>query len=240
MAAESLKLEHSFPEGKPSEIVIRTGSAEPIYDPTKIELSGIITSPSEYYAKRKLLMPEQTTHVIFNKEGKYIKLFINEADRFRTEVTGSLVENKFLKGLGINTETSYSIASLSKKLKNAKRFFKDPTTHQTLMLRLRNFTTKITTTTTKEDDRAGNKKESFESKVDEFVKDSPIEFTLKVPFFEGTPEMDLKITTAIDVVNGSVVMFLECEDYEVYEDQILKEIFDREKIIFKDFVIIEQ
>lgn len=241
MEDNHIKLHHTFGEGaSKAEVTILHGEAANIYDPEQVVLNGIITAPSEYYTKRPDLCPPAQTHAKFSKEDRKITLVVNEKDKFQTIVTGSLKKNKFLKSLHINSTTSYSIADLQKVLRYAKRFFNDPSKHLDLIVKLRNFTTKITSTTVKSDDRAGNKVESFESRVTDFAQANDLGFTLKLPIFDGTDDVAIAISIEIDVINGSVALYLICDDLDEMEDSLVKAIFEEEKKVFEPFVIIEQ
>jgi hypothetical protein len=240
MEDNHIKLHHNFSDGNPHVLTILHGEAATIHDPEQVVLSGVITAPSEYLTKRRELCPPAETHVVFNRDGRKITLTVNEKDHFRTVVTGSLKKNKFLQSLHINSTTSYTISDLLKTLRFAKRFFANPTKHTELIVKLRNFTAKITQTTNNADDRAGNKLQTFESKVTDFASTTELGFILKLPLFDGTDEMNIAINIEIDVINGAVALFLVCDDLDELEDSLLDSLFQAEKKHFEDFVIIDQ
>lgn len=251
MAEPNMKFDVSV-MGDKAEITMLSGQAAKIYDPEKVQLDGIITAPSEYFTKRRYVALDEanlpvevgfsrhSTHVIFNKEERKIVLTVNEHDKFATVVMGSLKFNKFLASLEINSPQSYSIAQLQKLFRFERRWFADPDKHRQLLLKLRNFTTVITVKTQQEDDRAGNKSQLFESKVSEFTKANDLGFVLSLPVFDGLEKRQIPISVEIDVVGGSVALFLVCDELDEIIDEIVTSIFDREKEIFKDIVIIEQ
>lgn len=248
---QHIKMHHEFGGTTPQTITMLTGSAAKIYDPEKVQLKGIITAPSEYFQKRSWFIgteggPQERcgidpseAHVIFNKEERKITLTVNERDKFATVVTGSLNVNKFLSSLAINS-APYTIGDLQKALRFARKWFANPDQHKNLILKLRNFTATITTTTQQENDMAGNKMQLFESKVSKFTQANDLGFTLKLPPFDGVDEELIGISVEIDVINGQVALFLVCDDLDEIEDRIVNTIFEREKEIFKDIVIIEQ
>lgn len=229
-------------EGK--ELTLRQGEALKLYDPEQIKLDGIITVPSEFYLKRKDQCLPPFTHVIFDKESKVIQLVVEDKSKFQTVVTGKLKRHKFLSSLEINSTKSYSISELQKVLRYAKRFFADPEKHKDFIISLRNFTAKITQTTTQADDRQGNKSSSFESRVEDFVKtkegDGGLYFDLKLPIFYGTDPINLRLNVEIEAINGSVALFLVCDDLDEIEDGIVTKIFEAEKTIFSELAIIDQ
>lgn len=240
MEDNHIKLHHNFSDGNPSVLTILHGEAQNIYDPAKVTLAGVITAPSEYYQKRKPLCHPDFTHVIFNDQLKSITLIVDEKDKFATVVQGQLIKNAFLEALSINCEKSYSIADLQKKLRFARRYFANPDDHKKLIVNLRNFTATITQTTQQSDDRAGNKMQHFESKVTDFTKKTDLAFTLKLPIFDGTDEENITIDVEVDVVNGTVALFLVSETLDEREADLRKAIFEKEKEIFKEIVIIQQ
>ncbi|WP_342088035.1 hypothetical protein [Dyadobacter sp. OTU695] len=250
MADNNMNFEFGVVDEKAT-LTVLTGQAAKIYDPEKVQLDGIITAPSEYFSKRRFAHVEDarlvdvgftlhSTHVIFNKEQRKIVLTVNEHDKFATVVIGSLKFNKFLDSLEINSPQSYSIAQLEKAFRFERRWFADPSKHKDLILKLRNFTAKITTTSQQENDLQGNKKAFFESKVSEFTKSTDLGFVLSLPVFDGLEKRQIPISVEIDVVGGSVALFLVCYELDEIIDEIVTSIFDREKEIFKDIVIIEQ
>lgn len=227
-----------------SEVTIRQGEALKVYDPEQIKLEGIISVPSEFYLKRKDQCLAPFTHVIFDKENKCIQLIVEDKSKFQTIVTGRLKKHKFLSSLEINSTKSYGITELQKLLRYAKRFFVDPEKHKSFIVSLRNFTAKITQTTTQADDRQGNKSNSFESRVEDFVKtkegDGGLFFDLKLPIFYGTDPMTIRLNVEIEAINGSVALFLVCDDLDEIEDGIVTKIFETEKSIFGELAIIDQ
>jgi hypothetical protein len=245
MEDNHIKLHHTFEEGTAKgEIIIRHGEAERIYDPEQVVLEGIITVPSEYYQKRKDQCPAKVTHVIFDKEAKFIKLVVTDYWKFKSLITGRLTKHKFLKSLEINSTKHYSITELQKVLRYAKRFFADPEKHKSFIVSLRNFTAKITQTTTQADDRQGNKSNSFESRVEDFVKTSEgsggLYFDLLLPIFYGTDPVSIRLTVEIEAINGAVALFLVCDDLDEIEDGIVTKVFETEKAIFSQLAIIDQ
>lgn len=249
---QHIKMHHEFGGAAPHTITMLTGSAAKIYDPEKVQLEGIITAPSEFYSKRRFMPLDEdnvpvgvgfsrhTTHVIFNKEKRTISLHVNENDKFGSVINGSLVFNKFLDSLEINSSQSYSIVQLQKLFRFERRWFADPEKHKQLLLNLRNFTTVITMKTQQEDDRAGNKMQLFESKVSEFAKKTDLDFVLNLPVFDGLEKRAIPISVEIEAISGSVALFLVCDELDEIIDEIVTTIFEQEKQIFKDIVIIEQ
>lgn len=244
MEDNHIKLHHNFEGEEPKELVIRHGSAQNVYDPEQIVLTGIITAPSEFYQKRKEQCIAKFTHVIFDKESKKIVLVVDDFYKFKSIITGKLTKHKFLNSLEINSTKSYGITELQKVLRYAKRFFADPEKHKSFIISLRNFTAKITQTTTQADDRQGNKSSSFESRVEDFVKTSEsgggLFFDLILPIFYGTDPMNIRINVEIEAINGSVALFLVCDDLDEIEDGIVTKIFETEKTIFSELAIIDQ
>jgi len=239
MDESNFKIQHTFAEGSPAEITVRHGEAPTIYDPEQIRLSGIISAPVEYYQKRPDACKPTHTHVVFDKKGKKVTLTVDDTNKFKTIVTGSLEKHAFLKTLHINSQQSYGISDLLKTLRFAKRFFAEPGKHTEFILKLRNFTAKITQTTSQTDDRQGNKKQSFESKVEEFQKEA-LSFILNIPVFEGTDPLNIKIDIEIEAINGTVQLFLICDDLEEMEDEIVSSLFSSQKKVFASLVCIDQ
>lgn len=240
MSEQHIKYHHNFKSETPSTIIIREGSAPKVYDPEQVELAGVITAPAEYLGKRPELVPTDCSHVIFNKRNRSILLIVDEKSHFKTSIIGVLEKDEFLKSLHINSTTSYTIADLAKALRFARRHFASPDDHNKLLLRLRNFTAKITQETKQTDDRAGNKMQSFESKVSEFSTANELGFVLRRPIFKGLEKQNINIRIEIDVNNGQVALYLVCDELEEMEDALLESIFSEQKAVFEKYVCVEQ
>lgn len=63
------------------EIIIRSGDAEEIFYPIRVDLSGVITAPGKFYEKRKDLHDPNKSHVVYDKLAGTIKLVVDEQNK---------------------------------------------------------------------------------------------------------------------------------------------------------------
>lgn len=130
-------MDHNFtitPSG--DTMIIRTGEAEKIYPPRKVNITGNIQAPSEYFNKRAHEIADKLhlTHVIVDIENLKISLIINETNEFAEYISGTLELFKDFVDFGINRQKKYGIQELYKMLKLKRAYFQRREDHATTLL----------------------------------------------------------------------------------------------------------
>jgi hypothetical protein len=221
-------------------LVIQHNEAEKIYERQKINLSGIITTPSEFLKKREGLIDPKQGHVTFDKAGKTIVLVTEDEDFFQKTITGKLKMNPFLAKLKINSDEGYTIGDLKKLFRYQKRHFEDKAKHSTMMTQLQNYTAKVTKTVNERDNRQGDKAISIEQQIDSFGKDYNFDFDLFTEIFEGMGKQKISFKVEKEAVNGSVLLYLVNDDWDEILDDAIEAIYSIERAIFSEFAIVNK
>lgn len=215
--------------------VIRLGEAPKLYDPVALSVSGNIHAPAEFFKSRKMLkngsyFNRESTIVLVNRNSKTIELRVNESDKFRDTILGSLKNSQEYKDFGLNTDQTWTASDLAKFLKRRLHLFPQKDKALELISSLKNSKTKVTENTEKRLDDRGGKMDLVERSIE---TDIPLCFTVVIPLFDGFEAEEVKVEICLDKSAGSVVCMLESiETIERMEKQ-LDEIIDSEIAEFK-------
>ena len=216
----------NLPEGI-AELTIRKGEAPKVLQPVKIEFSGDITAPGNYFEDRnnRKLFKADTAHVRVNKDTAVIVLIEDERSENRTLISGQLKHNDELMALGIMPLTKgipYEKSQLVRLFKFNKRFFIDKDVHKKIMEGLATFNYTRTVYGESKDDQKGNFREVYEQKLKQNIQ---LKFSLKMPLFKGFEEKSFNVEIVPEITDGSTTFFLESVELnELYLEQ-------KEKII---------
>lgn len=238
---ENLNLKLEFAPGESQKLlVIRHDEPLPHREPTPVTIEGIITTPSEFLAKRGDQCDPKKCYVIFSKKGLSITFVVNESDHFKTRITGTLKLAPFLKGLKINSDSGYTIKELAAALKFQRMHFKNKVDHKNLMFTLENFTAKVETVKGEANDHKGDKKKFVNEKIVQFGESSNLDFVLLTQIFEGGPKVEVPIRVDMEPRDGDVNLFLMYDELEEDKESAVEEIFTTEMEKFKEFPVIEK
>lgn len=219
------------------ELVIRTGEAEKIMYPNKVRLSGVISAPALFYAKRKTLHDPNKCHVVFDKQKGVIRLVVDEqANERNYEVIGEITENKDLEEFAINSGQTFTIKELMQTLKFNRVHFADKDDNAKIVLALQNFKAKIEKTLEDSSNLRGNETKTSITKMEHELQES---FMLKMPIFKGGEEKTFRVDVCVQVSDGSVVVWLESRDLKDMEVAGRSAIMDVELKNFAEIVCVE-
>lgn len=223
-------------EGKPHVIILREGDAAPIVLPNQVSLSGTIDAPRDYATVRSSEIAAEKAIVQYHYENGYIKLNVDPIDKYAATVLGTLVENKDIKSLGINTTSTTTIPELARLLKMRRDLFTDRDKHTALLGNLNKFKVKAQAQIESESSDRGNKKGSFEVTV---TTDIPLDFTLKMPLFVGQPEQTFKVEVCFDVRDNGLDVWLESVELAEALKSAKKSIIDEQLKSFSTLVKVQ-
>ncbi len=220
------------------ELVIREGKAPDVDVPQKVSLSGIISAPSAFAAKRSQLWNKDNCHVVVNRLAGKITLIVDETSPRATVVTGTLTLNPKLMHFGINTDKMWKLGDLAKFVRMNRISFAYPQEHTELLDKLVKFSAKIEAEIKHEDDKRGNTLHLIQKRVQNEI---PLGFELLEPVWVGFKPTMLHVDILCDLHDGGVMDFwLEsvplAEEVHTQRDSII----EGELLCLKDFVIIEQ
>lgn len=228
------------------EIVFRDGSALPLREPVKINISGDINTVKSFINKRKVtaapgkaglqeINPDRAI-VIVDKAGLSIGLYLDRESAYGTEVLAKLELEPELLKFGIETGKKMSQQELIKLLKYGKRWFYDTAAHSELLLAYMKLDVRVTADLKNDaPDNKGNRMNSFEKKV---TSNIPDDFIMSIPLFKGQESKKFRVEIAMDSTDGSVKFWLEsvemAELIDIESERLLKLQADH----CKDYVVI--
>lgn len=215
------------------DLVIRTGDAEDIIKPRKIDIRGDVNAVTQYLSLR---LPDNhrastlqdidpaKAIVIVSVEKGTITFESDPNHPLGTTITSSLTTNPDLQKFCINTETKYSKDSLVRLLKHARRFFPNVDQYESLVEKLMRLNLDMHLGIKTESDFRGNKDVAVRKSV---RTDVPEYFILSMPLFKGAPPTTFKVDICLDVTDGSVQFWLESAEMtdlgEVYKHNAMAE-----------------
>lgn len=220
-----------------NEIVIRKGDALPLKEPKVINLSGIITTPADWVAKRVTTIEQLKTHVVADYTNRTITLTIDEENHYQIVIAGKLEIFPELSKLSINGNSTYDEKELLKKLNFFGRWFTDKSAHKELLSRLQSFKAKVNMTFTNADDFKGT---AAIEKLTKIEHEIPLEFVLSIPVFAGGEEKSFKVEICVSVRDGGISFWLESVELHEIISKVTDEIFEKELARLSDYAIVKK
>jgi hypothetical protein len=220
-------------------LVIRTGEAEKIYPPKKVNITGNIQAPGEYYQKRQPQISDKLhlTHVIVDIENLTIKLTINETSEFAEYVSGKLEHFKEFTDFGINRQKKYGIQELYKMLKLKRAYFQRREDHAVILEQLRKFEAKTEIEFQSMNDFKGA---TALKKIESCKTNLTYNFVLNIPIFKGFPPSSFPVEIEFEPHDGGIICWLASQDLAELEIKNRDEIMDKEIKQFDSVVVIKQ
>ncbi len=222
-------------------LIIREGEAPKQLDaikPNKVHISGVISSPREFYSKRKQLHNKDKCHILYDVLKGCIILVVDENySNDNYQITGTLEKNSELEKFRINTGHHFEPKQLLDVLKFNRIYFANTADNAKICLALQNFKAKVNTALENSNDLRGDKLNNLHSKIEHDLQES---FVLDITIFKGQPKTQFKVDICVELRAGEVYVYLESvqlKDLQMSQsDGILKE----ELKSFGDIVCIEQ
>lgn len=219
------------------ELVIRTGAAEVLRDPTKLEISGNIDAPRRFKAVRGKEITAEKSLVTVNRQELRIILTADTTSHFSTVITGEMEINEDLQGFSINANKRFSREDLASFLKLNRIFFKDRDAHAKLISAIKTLKADVSTSIEQSNDNRGNRANNFDKKVT--ANDVPLNFVLEMPIFKGDYKKSFVVDVCFDILDARVIFWLESVDMAELIIESRDEIFNNELKAFEGLTIIE-
>lgn len=224
------------------DVVIRTGDAPRILQPQKVEFTGHITSPANYFEQR--LAEEKfdctVSHVEIDKRNLSITLIEDETSEIANRISGKLSIDPDLLAFKISPITQVHDRSKSdfvRFLNLNKRFFSNKEEHKKLINGLAEFAYKREVNGESKDDLKGSFRELYEQKLKASIN---LSFTLVIPIFDGYEEKKFKVDIIPNITDGSVSFSMDSvEVAEIYHAE-LEKILGAEEKRFKKILILRK
>lgn len=220
---EGLKVNVTSENG---EVVIRTGEAAPLFMPVKYSFSGLIDAPASFYAARTAAQSNyfnpKDAVVMVDLDKRQIQLIRNVNDTLSDHITGTIFGESFLPKFKINTGECWTPQDLSKFLKRNKFHFESHEQSLLIVSKLNKLKVETNATIQADNDKRGNKSQSFEQKTSSEIPES---FVLNMPIFQNGQPLSFKVNIEFDVQGSSVFCYLESDDlHQITKDQVDAEI----------------
>lgn len=233
---------------KPIEIVLREGTAAkavealPTKAPESISMSGVISTPFDWLAKRIDTIDQKFSHIKVDRESMTIALTVNESDAYtKNTITGTVQLSEVFEKFGINNEKkAWEPARLGQFLRLNRGVFEDKEKCMVMVSALKNFTANAKSEIQKQQDPSGSRAEVFRQQVESNL---PKSFSVILSVFKGTPKEAIDIEFDHYLSDGDVYLQLVSpganEMVESYRDSCIDQVLDKIKEIAPDIAILE-
>lgn len=174
------------------EVIVLTGSAEPLYHEKGIDVkAGSINSAHEYLSK-KVVDVEKIQHskIEFSYDGLYINLYYAARDRNPDTILGCLKLHPDLLKFSINTTKTYNTFELADFIKMNRHYFENKEYAMKLVSELRGFEGKVNKEVEAKADTRANQKILINQTVESNI---PAGFILVLPVFVGQEKVRLEV-----------------------------------------------
>lgn len=241
-------------------LIVREGKAMELKEPLVINIAGDIDTVKSFVAKRYLkedpLTADQraavvtdnynlqqfykeTAVVTFDKKNLSISLDVNPQDFYGPKVSGKLEVSDELAPFKINEPSGiFSREQLVKLLRFNKRFFSDAAVHDNVLKAFQSLSLTGNTSLDASNDNRGNAAAKFEKKIDS--SKIPTTFYMNIPVFKGQEPKKFLVEICLDSSESSVIFWFESVELAELKDAIVDGIFDEQKKLFADFVIVNK
>ena len=223
------------PEDGVKVVEIRTGDAQKIEYPVKVEIDGVTSAPFEFFKKRIVMFESaeeklhdtNRVHLLVDKENGSLILVMDENYEKGTCVTGSVQLNKYLQEFTINTDKTYKANDLAKLLKTRKMWFTDPNQCGTLVHNLQHFEGQWTTRIQQVNNQKGNTVDSLARTLESEV---PLNFSLTIPPYKGMEPKTFNVEVMVDYDGSNIRFYLESVELMTLQMELkVKEIEEQVK-----------
>lgn len=227
-----------------NEIIIREGEALPPVAPVKLQLAGDINSIGNFLKIRKdhyedLQAPStETAVVIVDKAAGTIILQLDPTNPYGGVVTGKLEMSDELKKWGVQQNKIYNLKDLVYLFRHNKLDFDLGSVAIEMEKAYMSFNIKqYIELDQQQPDQKGNRKNSFEKKVD---MNLPTEFNLNIPIYKGFPATVFRVELCLNPRENAVDFWFE--SVELHELLITEKdrIFNDQLKACEGFVIINK
>jgi hypothetical protein len=220
---ESNELKFTVENGV-KELVILSGSADPIYHEKGIDVKGASIDSAYEYLSKKVVDPDKIQHskIHFSYEGLYINLYYAARDRNCDMIEGSLKLHPDLLKFSINTNKTYNTFELADFIKMNRHYFENKEYAMKLVSELRGFEGKVNREIEAKADTRANQKMLINQTVESNI---PAGFILVLPVFVGQEKVRLEVEISI---TADFSCSLISPDLKQLVDEETKKILDAE------------
>ena len=233
---------------KPIEVIIRKGEApKPVEQlatkaPIRTDVSGVISTPTDWLDKRISEINQKKAHVLVNREDMTITLIVNEDDEYNKGVVKGKVEftEIFTKTKINDPKAAWEPERLGQFFRLNRGLFTNKEECMKLVSALKNFTAHAKSEIQKQKDPNGSRSEVFRQEVETNL---PKDFTLSLSIFKGTPKVNVVVEFDHYVADGDCLLQLVSpganEIVESYRDKCLDDVIGKIRQVAPEIAIME-
>lgn len=182
---------------------ILQGAAKVIPEPLNVDVAGTITAPANYLEKRIDVILVCAAHVLVNQNEGTICLVVDEKNKYKDTIKGSLTLNPDFEKFGINKGVQRDTFDLADFIKMNRFFFVDKNVALKLISELKNFKAKVN----KQIENSTNDRGNSRFLQDQIVESNiPESFDLSIPIFKGEERQVFKVEININSSNFSCTL----------------------------------
>ncbi len=235
--------DHLLKEAEGKQLIIRTGAAQKLLDevePEKVEISGTIKAPGDFFENRKSKHDPLKCHVLFNKLEGTITLVTDEQYGKKNHVIkGKVIENPELLAFKINQkQNAYWLPKeLMDFLYLNRSHFQEQEVHTKIMTSLLTFKAKISHEIEDTTNQRGNDTQVRITKLENEFAES---FTLSIPIYKGQGKSTFKVDVFCRVRDKSVEFWFQSIELKDIQTGAIDSIMLEQLKRFEGIVCIEQ
>lgn len=221
-------------------LVIREGEAPKVYNPEKLNITGILDTPFRFLDKRIDTIDQKKCNIIVDRDKMSISLTINDKDYFKDIISGQLEYHPDFIKLGINSGKYRTAIEMAEFIKMNKAFFENRNDAADLVVQLRKFKAKVDKQVEAEfNPNKGDKKLCIQQAVESNI---PSTFKVCVPVFKGTEKKVMELETYFnpDDLTCTLICAEANEIAQDYKDTEIDSVLFKISAIAPDIVIMEQ
>lgn len=219
---------------KPVVIIVREGEAQRINEPVRFKSTVLPRAIGEYIAKRVFsdVAHENRGVILVNvdPDAPKITFMADPTNELAEILEAPLVINPDLIAFRINEQNrGFTQKELEKHVRAYAHCFADVSVAEDLISRLRNFEARYEQIVVQEDNRQGQKKNSWDEAIKLTKGELPKALDLRLPFYNGTDAQNLRVEVEVDRGRDNLPVFSFWSlDLEIKKRAIAEQILSSE------------
>lgn len=221
------------------ELIIRYGHALEITPPTPVTIIGNINSPYEWLKVKKSKISILHSHIIVDRENLSITLYVEERDKYKDVISGSLEIHPDFKKFKINSGEYITNFQMAELFKMNRSCFENYSVSMQLVSELQNFKAKVDKEIEKADNQRGDKRLLLAQTVQSNL---PEKFNLNIPLFKGTSKQIIEVEVHVRAEDLACTLISPAANDIISEikDQELNDVLNQIREDFPELAIIEK
>lgn len=226
---------HSYAEDDHS-ITILEGHLPDQDGSRMLEISGSITAPGSWLEGNT--PASDLAHVIFNKPEQRITYYDKPDRLHRIKVAGRLQNAEPLNSLYVNSSLQRrKPKDLANELRKIRHFAADRSEFMEVISSLKTLSFRFKSEGYEAKDNDGQMTKNYHKKIESSIKRF---FSLAMPVFQGELPVIIPIEIVVETDGQNVWLWLESLDLYEMKEEMIEDIFQRERKRFEEITIIDK